>query len=121
MKISTLRSVAGRACRRGTTMLALWLAIAGWATAGVGDLDVRYGTNGEMRITGTENAGGRLLEMSDGRLLLFEFLNAVGAVPRGSFSVRRFTPAGSPDLSFGTAGRVLVTKPAWSIATLNLI
>jgi len=38
MKISTLRSVAGRACRRGTTMLALWLAIAGWATAGVGSV-----------------------------------------------------------------------------------
>ena len=116
MKISTLRSVAGRACRRGTTMLALWLAIAGLASAGVGDLDVRYGTNGEMRIPGIGNAGGRLLEMSDGRLLLFEFLNAGGAAPRGSFAVRRFTPAGRPDPSFGTAGRVIVTLPlqeAW--------
>ena len=77
MEISTLKGPAARrqaalddigSFGRAAAVLALCLAVITPANAAVGDLDVRFGTYGEVAVDG--NSGSAVLELPDGRWLV---------------------------------------------------
>ena len=98
-----------RACGRAAAVLAFCLAMIPPANAGFGDLDVRFGTNGEVAVDG--NRGPAVVELPDGRLLVIGYPDPASPAQRGSIAINRVSALGKPDLSFGSAGRMLVTLP----------
>jgi len=105
------RSATGvfRACGRAAVVLASCLAMMPPANAGVGDLDVRFGTNGEVVVDG--NRGPAVLELPDGRLLVIGYPDPASPAERGMVAINRYSALGKPDVSFGSAGRMLVALP----------
>jgi len=97
--------------KRGATILALWLATVAPATAGVGDLDARFGVGGQVQVAG--NAGPNVLELSDGRILVIgaPTSNQGSAAPGREVALNRYLVSGEPDASFGQGGLVLVALP----------
>jgi uncharacterized delta-60 repeat protein len=109
MKIRALGTIAGHACLRGAVMLGLWLVVASRAAAGIGELDVRFGTNGEIVVDGETN--GAVLALPDGRLVVVGTPGPNASALSNEFAVHRFSASGSPDASFGAAGRAVVRIP----------
>ena len=92
--------------RRWPTWLAVALAAAGIvvgaALAGPGDLDAGFGTGGRISIDlGGNDAASSLFLLPDGRMLLA----GSGEANHEVVALRRLAD-GSPDVSFGTGGRI---------------
>jgi uncharacterized delta-60 repeat protein len=95
-----------RGRRRWQTWLAVALAAAGIvvgaALAGPGDLDTGFGTGGRISIDlGGHDAASSLFLLPDGRMLLA----GSGESNNEVVALRRLAD-GSPDVSFGTGGRI---------------
>ncbi len=90
-------------------MLGLWLVVAFRAAAGIGELDVRFGTNGEIAVDG--ETYGAVLALPDGRLLVVGTSSSQAHISSNEFAVHRFSASGTPDASFGAAGRAVVRIP----------
>ena len=105
------RSAAGvyRTCGRAAAILASCLALIPPADAGIGDLDVRFGTNGEVAVEG--NRGPAVMELPDGRLMVIGYPDPASPAERGMVAINRYSALGKPDVSFGSAGRMLVALP----------
>ncbi len=83
--------------------LAMGLATAVPAAAGVGDPDINFGTNGQVAIAG--NLGGQIAELADGRILIID-----------GTAINRYTAAGILDTAFGDQGRYVATLPVSALA-----
>lgn len=123
MEIRTSASLAARgqaaidgigALCRAATVLALYLAAILQASAAVGDLDVRFGTNGEVAVG--DNTGSAVVELPDGRWMIIGSPDPSRLVSRDTIAINRYAAAGVPDESFGPAGRALVTFPLYEIS-----
>jgi uncharacterized delta-60 repeat protein len=92
------------------------LATVAPASAGVGDLDPRFGLQGSVTVW--DNAGPSVLELADGRILV------VGTTTWASWprriTVQRFLTNGAADVSFGTNGRALVDLPAHELQSISV-
>jgi uncharacterized delta-60 repeat protein len=115
MEISTFGILAARrqasvdrgsGCGRAAAVLTVCLAVVPPVNAAVGDLDVRFGTNGEAAVDG--NGGSAVVELPDGRLLVIGSPDPAGPAPRNTIAINRFAASGRPDESFGPSGRALV-------------
>ncbi|MGB1558613.1 MAG: Ig-like domain-containing protein, partial [Oceanococcaceae bacterium] len=73
-----------------------------------GDVDTRFGCAGFLRESAGVRQGESLL-LDDGRLLLSQTV-LVGEPARQRIELAMFDGFGSPDLSFGSAGRVLLPE-----------
>jgi len=123
MQTRTLRTLAARRrasvngrreCGWAAAVMTLCLAMIPPVSAAVGDLDVRFGTSGEVEVDG--NSGPAVVELPDGRLLVIGTRDPAGPAPRDSVPINRYGALGKPDESFGPAGRVLITLPLFDVS-----
>lgn len=83
----------------------LALAIVTPAQAGPGDLDVRFGTHGQAEVPGQVDSSA-LIELPDGRILVFGKPVDSAARSDGAIAVARLFANGTPDTAFGPGGHL---------------
>ena len=108
-----------------TATLAKWTAV--WLTAvtaaltaprghaGLGDLDVRFGSNGRLEIAGSADA--QVLVHPDGSLHVIR--GACSATGVDDLILTRWLADGRPDLSYGLGGRIVVPMTVWKACFLK--
>lgn len=100
------RGASARVLRSVTTVVLAVGLVAGSSPlttrAAQGDLDVSFGTGGvvETSAGNGRSAAHSIAVQNDGKIV------AVGAASSGGFLIVRLNPDGTPDASFGTAGKV---------------
>lgn len=77
--------------------------------------DLSFGTNGIVQFNygGTEGSANDLIVFSDGRILVAGYSYEAGNY---SIGLAKFTPQGTPDLTFGFSGKLIVNIGDYEVA-----
>ena len=78
-----------------------------------GKFDLTFGSNGLITLSGTLSGYGnsQVIALENGDILVQNFTDIPGAVQPGAIQFQRFTAAGSPDTSYGNAGKIEINVP----------
>jgi hypothetical protein len=96
------------------TAIAL-LALPGHA--GLGDLDMRFGSNGQLEIADPYRA--TVLVQPDGKVMAVGNLVTDRGADLRYLVLARWLADGRPDRSYGQGGRIVVPAPAWNDAVVG--